>query len=216
MAQIFRARSNGLARLLIAGALLLLVVGSSVGFWLNVSPYNTGQGDVPAQPVPFSHKHHVGGLGVDCRYCHTSVERSSFAGLPDTRTCMTCHSQLWTNADMLAPVRESLKQNEPLAWTRVHDMPDFVYFNHQAHTENGVGCESCHGRVDTMPLTRQDKPLTMRWCLDCHRNPGPRLREPGRITAMGGTSSDPAKSRRLLDKYNIHTERMTECVTCHR
>jgi len=217
MPQIFRARANGLSRLLIAVTLLLLVVGASAGFMLSFSPYNTGQGAVPEQPVPFSHKHHVGALGIDCRYCHTSVERSSFAGLPDTQTCMTCHSQLWTNAEMLAPVRQSLKQDQPLAWIRVHDMPDFVYFNHQAHTENGVACQSCHGRVDKMPLMRQARPLTMRWCLECHRNPGPQLREPDQITAMvGEKSNDPGKSRRLLKQYDIHTSRMTECVTCHR
>ncbi|MFE8069433.1 cytochrome c3 family protein [Marinobacteraceae bacterium S3BR75-40.1] len=216
MPQIFRPKANGLAHWVMVGLLLVVVGGTTAGLLLNVSPYNTGQGSVPAQPVPFSHKHHVGALGIDCRYCHTSVERSAFAGLPDTRTCMTCHSQLWTNADMLEPVRRSLKEDKPLVWTRVNDMPDYVYFNHQAHVENGVGCESCHGRVDEMPLMRQAKPLTMRWCLDCHRDPGSRLREPDQITAFGVSRNDEAKSKRLLEKYDIHTDRMTECITCHR
>lgn len=197
---------------------LLLVIGTgTVGFLLNTSPYATGQNRVPQQPVPFSHQHHVGALGIDCGYCHTSFERSSFAGFPDTATCMTCHSQLWTNADVLAPVRESLKTSQPIAWTRVYDLPDFVYFSHQAHTTNGVGCESCHGRVDQMPLIRQEKPLTMKWCLECHRNPGPHLREQEQITAMGyANKAGKSQGIKMLEEYNIPTDRMTECVTCHR
>ncbi|MEZ2746014.1 cytochrome c3 family protein [Halopseudomonas bauzanensis] len=219
MPQLFTPRSNGIARLLIAGALVLIIGGAVAGLMLNISPYNTGQHAVVSQPVPFSHRHHVGELDIRCGYCHTSFERSTFAGLPDTTTCMTCHSQLWTNADVLAPVRESLAQNKPLRWSRVHDLPDYVYFSHQAHVNNGVGCESCHGRVDQMPLTRQAKPLTMRWCLECHRDPGPHLRAEQQITTMGyphSKAASQASAVQLLKEYNIRTERMTECVTCHR
>lgn len=219
MAQIFKPRANGITQLLLVVGLLFVVGGGAVGFLLNNSPYQTGQNRVPQQPVPFSHQHHVGALGIDCGYCHTSFERSAFAGIPDTATCMTCHSQLWTNADVLAPVRESLRTSRPITWTRVHDLPDFVYFSHQPHITNGVGCESCHGRVDQMPLMRQDKPLTMRWCLECHRNPGPNLREQEQITTMGyadKTDKQQADAVQLLKKYNVHTDRLIECVTCHR
>lgn len=219
MAQLFTFRANGITRLLLLITLLLIVAGVIMALMFNMSPYATGQHRVPDQPVPFSHQHHVSGLGIECGYCHTSFEESRFAGFPDTATCMTCHSQLWTNADVLAPVRESLETSRPIRWQRVHDLPDYVYFSHQAHTTNGVGCESCHGRVDQMPLMSQNKPLTMRWCLDCHRNPGPRLREKDQITTMG--YADKAKKEmpdgaEMLETYNIPTDRMTECVTCHR
>lgn len=215
MPQLFRRRTNGYVQLFLA-LVGLVALMAGVALTLDGSPYNTGQNAVPEQPVPFSHQHHVGGLGIDCQYCHTSVDRSSFAGLPDTETCMTCHSQLWTNADMLAPVRQSLAREEPIKWTRVHDLPDYVYFNHQMHINNGVGCESCHGRVDRMPLMRQDKPLTMKWCLECHRNPEPRLRPRDKITVMGYMPESGRKEIDFLALYDIHTDRMTECVTCHR
>ncbi|WP_148863671.1 cytochrome c3 family protein [Marinobacter fonticola] len=215
MPQLFRRRTNGYVQLFLA-LVALTVLLAGVALSLNGSPYATGQNAVPEQPVPFSHQHHVGGLGIDCQYCHTSVDRSSFAGLPDTQTCMTCHSQLWTNADMLAPVRQSLARKEPIEWVRVHDLPDHVYFNHQMHVNNGVGCESCHGRVDRMPLMRQDKPLTMKWCLECHRNPGPRLRPKDKITEMGYSPDSGRSADDYLALYDIHTDRMTECSTCHR
>ena len=204
--------------MLSAGATLAIfaVIGISATA-LEGSPYVTGLGSIPEQPVPFSHQHHVAGLGIDCRYCHTSVEQSSFAGIPATDTCMTCHSQVWTNAPMLEPVRASLARDEPLRWTRVYNLRDFVYFNHAAHVANGVGCESCHGRVDQMPLVRQAAPLTMQWCLQCHRDPGPRLRPPDRITAMGyDTSADAYSGEELIAHYDIAPETMTECSTCHR
>lgn len=220
MPQIFHRRTNGITRLFLVAVFTAVVIGAGLGFALNSSPYSTRQNAVPSQPVPFSHQHHVGALGIDCQYCHTSVDRSPFAGLPDTGTCMTCHSQLWTNADMLEPVRASFREGQPLHWTRVHDLPDFVYFNHQVHVNNGVGCESCHGRVDRMPLMRQAKPLTMKWCLDCHRDPGPQLRERDQITVMGyplgKRDNRQAKARGLMTQYDIPTDRMTECVTCHR
>ena len=128
------------------------------------------------QPIPFSHAHHVGGLGIDCRYCHTSVETSSFAGIPPTKTCMNCHSQIWSTSPTLEPVRESFRTGVSIQWTRVNDLPDYVYFNHSIHVNKGIGCESCHGRVDRMPLTWQENSLQMDWCLDCHRDPGKHIR----------------------------------------
>ena len=217
MPQVFRPRANSLVVLI---ASITLAVFAAIGIAataLESSPYVTGVGSTPEQPVPFSHQHHVSGLGIDCRYCHSSVEESSFAGIPATDTCMTCHSQVWTNAPMLEPVRASLARDEPLRWTRVYDLRDFAYFNHSAHVSNGVGCESCHGRVDEMPLVRQATPLTMQWCLECHRDPGPRLRPPGRITAMGyDTSADDWSGDELIAHYGIDTDTMTECTTCHR
>lgn len=214
MPQIFHPRVNGLTRILLAGVGLAVVAFAVVAYFINRSPYRTGQGAIPEQPVPFSHEHHVGGLGIDCRYCHSGVDKSPFAGLPDTHTCMSCHSQLWTNAQMLAPVRDSLERGIPLRWIRVHRLPDFVYFDHRAHVTRGIGCESCHGRVDRMPLMRQAYSMTMLWCLDCHRNPVPNLRAAGQITAMGAAPSLDAAA--LLHQYQIHTDRMTECITCHR
>lgn len=217
MPQVFRRRANELVSVVICGALIVLVATAVIGWKLSASPYVTSVGFTPEQPVPFSHKHHAGGLGIDCRYCHTSVEKSAFAGLPSTHTCMTCHSQLWTNARMLEPVRASLEQDRPLHWRRVTDLPDFVYFNHSMHVNNGIGCESCHGRVDQMPLMRQAKPLTMAWCLSCHNNPGPHLRPPDKITAMGYVASQHGPgAQALLRHYAIDTDRLIECYTCHR
>lgn len=220
MTQIFRPRANGLASaILLALAGSLAVVGAAAAIYAN-APAATGEGRVVEQPVPFSHAHHVGGLGIDCRYCHTSVEISAFAGLPSTETCMTCHSQLWTNAEMLRPVRRSLENGTPLRWKRVHDLPDFVYFNHSAHVANGVACESCHGRVDRMPLMHQAKPLTMGWCLDCHRNPAGNLRPKEDVFAMGWRPPEDKTPQQLgaelMHRYAIETGTLTDCSTCHR
>lgn len=170
------------------------------------------------QPVPFSHEHHVGGLGLDCRYCHTGVEVSSFAGIPATEVCMTCHSQIWTNAEVLAPVRESYATGTPLRWNRVNDLADYVYFNHSIHVNNGVPCVECHGRVDRMPLTAKGASLHMQWCLDCHREPGPHLRPRDAVTAMTWT---PDTDRDVLAAYlmkanDIHPKKLTDCYVCHR
>lgn len=217
MAQVFKPRANALTFVLLSGILVTVIGIVVISIGLGASPYATGVNETPSQPVPFSHKHHAGRLGIDCRYCHTGVERSAFAGIPPSSTCMTCHSQLWTDADMLAPVRESVRRQEPLRWTRVHDLADFVYFNHRAHVMNGVGCESCHGRVDRMPLTQQKEPLTMQWCLDCHRNPAPALRPRNRITAMGYRRGpgDPS-GEELMERYGIHADTLMECHVCHR
>ena len=170
------------------------------------------------QVVPFSHKHHVGDDGFDCRYCHTSVETSAFAGIPPTHTCMTCHSQLFTDQPMLAPVVQSLRSGEPIHWKRIHDLPDFVYFNHSIHVAKGVGCEECHGRVDLMPLTWRVAPLTMQWCLDCHRNPEMHLRPVEHVFDMGWKPAEDQRQlgERLVAAYHIHTSTLTDCSTCHR
>ena len=136
----------------------------------------TRQGQRPDQPVPFSHKHHVEGLGLQCQYCHTQVEKAAYAGIPPTKTCINCHAQIWTNAELLEPVRQSWATGESINWIRIHDLPDYVYFNHQIHVNKGIGCASCHGRVDEMPLMYQQNSLQMEWCLNCHRNPAVNLR----------------------------------------
>src|SRR3954462_9919179 len=176
MPQIFKRTTNAISRLTIFGG--VFVVAAVAWGWASVvySPFVTSERIPLDQPVPFSHEHHVGGLGIDCRYCHTSVEKSSFAGIPPTKTCMTCHSQVWTDAPILQPVRESWNVNRPIRWNRVHNLPDFVYFNHSIHVAKGVGCSTCHGPVDKMPLMFQANSLQMEWCLNCHRAPEKFLR----------------------------------------
>lgn len=217
MGPLFRPRANALFAVILIGFLTLAVVLCIAAYLLYRSPFHTDVGYAPEQPVPFSHQHHVGGLGLDCQYCHTGVKTSDFAGIPPTHTCMTCHSQEWTSAEMLSPVRQSLAREEPLRWVRVHNLADYVYFSHRAHVNNGVGCESCHGRVDQMPLMVQKKPLSMKWCLSCHRNPAPNLRPENRITAMGySPAEDNVSGEELIDHYGIPLDRLTECSTCHR
>ena len=218
MAQIFRPRANAFAKIIIFGAVFFLAALFGIGYALVRSPYATGVGVAPRQPVPFSHKHHVNSLGIDCRYCHTSVENSSFAGIPPTETCMTCHSQLWTNAEMLEPVRASLRTGTPLRWTRVHDLPDFVYFNHSIHIHQGIGCVTCHGRVDQMPLTWQVQNFHMRWCLDCHRAPERFIRPREHVFELDWKPPENQLElgRKLVEEYNIHTAQLTDCSICHR
>ena len=192
MAQVFDRSSNALARasLVLTG---LIVIALGVGLdQLQRSPWVTRQGQRPDQPVPFSHKHHVEGLGLQCQYCHTSVEKSSYAGIPPTKTCINCHAQIWTNAELLKPVRESWATGASINWIKVHDLPDYVYFNHEIHVNKGIGCASCHGRVDQMPLMYQENTLQMEWCLNCHRNPAVNLRPTSEIynMAWAGPSSD--------------------------
>lgn len=216
MPQIFPPAANGYARMALWALGGLGVAAAVLSVLLPRSDAFTREDRIVAQPVPFSHQHHVGGLGIDCRYCHTGVEKSDFAGLPPTETCMTCHSQLWTRAEMLAPVRQSLATGQPIRWQRVHDLADYVYFSHAAHVNNGVGCVTCHGPVDEMPLMRQAAPLTMSWCLDCHRDPAPNLRPPDRIFAMEEERGDAADQAALMKRYDIHPETMTDCYVCHR
>ena len=218
MAQIFRPRADTIARLAVASLAALPVLLIGLGYTIMGSPYVTGQSVAREQPVPFSHAHHVGGLGLDCRYCHASVEKARFAEIPPTETCMTCHSQLWTNAAMLAPVRASLANDQPIHWRRVHVLPDYVYFDHSIHIAKGVGCSTCHGAVDRMPLMRQTAPLTMGWCLDCHRDPAPNLRPREAVFDMTWTPprDQTAQGRRLMDEYHIDTKHLTDCSKCHR
>jgi hypothetical protein len=188
MAQIFDRSSNALARMsLVLTGLIVIALGVTLD-QLQRSPWVTRQGQRPEQPVPFSHKHHVQGLGLQCQYCHVTVEKSSYAGIPPTKTCMNCHAQIWTNAQLLEPVRHSWATGESLVWTKVHDLPDFVYFNHEIHVNKGIGCSTCHGRVDMMPLMYEQNTLQMEWCLDCHRNPAKNLRPTGQIYNMAWTS----------------------------
>jgi Cytochrome c7 and related cytochrome c len=184
MAQIFDRSSNALARAsLVLTGLIVIALGITLD-QLQRSPWVTRQGQRPEQPVPFSHKHHVTGLGLQCQYCHTSVEKSSYAGIPPTKTCMNCHAQIWTNAALLQPVRESWASGESVPWIKVHDLPDYVYFSHEIHVNKGLGCASCHGRVDQMPLMYAQNTLQMEWCLNCHRNPAKNLRPTGQVYNM--------------------------------
>jgi hypothetical protein len=216
MSQIFHHSTNTLSKLSIFGALFLAAGTVWLILQINRSPYVTQAGVAREQPVPFSHQHHVGGLGVDCRYCHTSVETSATAGIPPTKTCMNCHSQIWSDSPTLEPVRESFRSERSIEWVKVNDLPDFVYFNHSAHVNQGVGCTTCHGRVDLMPLMWQEASLTMEWCLDCHRQPERYLRP--RAEVFNAAYEPPADQltlgRSLVKEYGIHTR--TSCSTCHR
>jgi hypothetical protein len=191
--QIFHRSANSLAKVSIFGGVFLLGLVAVVVYTLmGTSGYLTGQYVVKRQPVPFSHEHHTRGLGIDCRYCHTSVERSAFAGLPPTETCMNCHRQIWTNAELLEPIRASYRDNVPMQWTRVHDLPDYVYFNHSVHIAKGIGCYSCHGKVNRMPLMFQNASLQMQWCLDCHRNPAQNVRPREEVFNLDWDAGRPA------------------------
>ena len=192
MAQVFDRSSNALARFsLVLTGVIVIALGVTLD-QLQRSPWVTRQGQRPDQPVPFSHKHHVEGLGLQCQYCHTQVEKAAYAGIPPTKTCINCHAQIWTNADLLEPVRQSWATGASIQWIRVHDLPDYVYFNHEIHVNKGIGCASCHGRVDQMPLMYQQNTLQMEWCLNCHRNPAVNLRPTSEIynMAWAGPSND--------------------------
>jgi hypothetical protein len=217
MAQLFRPHADTVARLVLIGILALPVLAWAGVHAMTGSPYATGQSAIPDQPVPFSHEHHVGEMGVDCRFCHASVETSRYGGAPALHACMTCHAQIWRNAPVLAPIRDAAARNAPFAWTRVNRLPDFVYFDHSVHVRHGIGCGECHGDVARQPLTMQAAPLTMAWCLDCHRAPGPRLRPQAEITdTRPRAPNSPQQSSYLLKLYHIDTSTLTECSTCHR
>jgi hypothetical protein len=219
MSQLFHRQTNIYSRLSILAVIAFVLTLGGVVALLHTSGYNTGQNNYIEQPIQFSHAHHVGGMGIDCRYCHTSVEESAFANIPPTKTCMNCHSQIWTAAPILEPVRASFRENKPLQWTRVHDLPDFVYFNHSIHVRQGIGCATCHGRVDKMPLVYQQAPLTMRWCLDCHRNVDKYIRPRDQVFNMAWErpSDDPELGARLVREYRIApVQQLTSCSTCHR
>jgi hypothetical protein len=216
MPQIFRRSANTLSKLSLAG--LLIVVGSLVFTAILVarSNYVTRAHEYVEQPVQFSHRHHVKDDGIDCRYCHTSVETSAFAGIPPTKTCMNCHSQIWSQAPILEPIRASFRDDKPVRWIRVHDLPDFVYFNHSIHVKKGMGCETCHGRIDEMPLTLQENTLQMEWCVNCHRNPEKYVRPRAEVYTMGYKPPVPQSvmGPQLVKEYGIRGN--TSCSTCHR
>jgi hypothetical protein len=217
--QIFHRSTNTFSRATIYGAVFIVVGIGWALMQIQRSPYVTYAGVVKPQPVPFSHQHHVTGLGIDCRYCHTSVETSSFAGIPPTKTCMNCHAQIWSTSPTLEPVRESFRTGNSIMWTRVNDLPDYVYFNHSIHVSKGIGCESCHGRVDRMPLTWQENSLQMTWCLDCHRDPAQHIRPRDAITVMGYQPAEPQETLgpKLMKEYEVKDARtLTSCNTCHR
>ena len=216
MAQVFHRSANMIARLSIYGAALIVGVLGFGLYEIALSPWYTDVHVAPVQPVPFSHRHHAGELGIDCRYCHTSVEKSSFADLPPTETCMTCHSQIWTNASMLEPVRESYRTDKSLSWTRVNALPEFVYFDHSIHVSKGVGCTTCHGPIASMPLTYREGTLYMSWCLNCHRQPEEYVRPRSEVF---NPFYEPPKdhvetARKLLVEYKIKS--LQNCSTCHR
>jgi hypothetical protein len=227
MSQIFEPRANDISRsvLIALGVLIVLALAAIETIVLlpyvtmvGMVPKTTRVGITPEQPVPFSHKHHVSDVGLDCRYCHTSVEDSSFAGIPPTHTCMSCHSQFLSTVPLLSELRASLAENKPIHWTRVAGLPGYVYFDHSIHIAKGVGCESCHGHVETMPLTRQAHAFEMQFCLDCHRDPVLHLRPKDAVTQMDWR---PPKDRRalgerLMVKYGVETAGLTSCSTCHR
>jgi Cytochrome c7 and related cytochrome c len=230
--QIFHRSTNTISRATIFGAIFVVAALFWAAAEIQRSPYVTYAGVRRSQPVPFSHQHHVAGLGIDCRYCHTSVETSSFAGIPPTKTCMNCHSQIWMGAPLLEPVRESFRSGKSLVWTRANDLPDFVYFNHSIHINKGVGCNTCHGPVDRMPLMYNYASLEMEWCLECHRAPEKNLRPRDQVFNMryqppsaalpvvvdGKEYSDQLSlGTDLVKKYQLRTVAdITSCSTCHR
>jgi hypothetical protein len=216
MAQIFHRSTNTISRVSVFGGAAVVVVLVATLAAINRSSYVTEVGVARNQPVQFSHKHHVNDDGIDCRYCHTSVEESSFAGIPSTKICMSCHTQIWAESPILAPVRESFRTGKSLEWTRVHNLPGFVYFDHSIHVHKGVGCTTCHGRVDQMPLMWRENTLYMEWCLECHRNPERFVRPREQVFNMAWQppSDQIALGQKLVQQYKI--ESLTSCSVCHR
>lgn len=218
MSQTFSRAADTWLRLALLASLLAAIAGILVLTGLVRSQFVTRADIAPQQPVPFSHQHHVAGLGLDCRYCHTSVEVSATAGFPPTETCMTCHSQLWTDADLLRPIRQSWSDGQAVHWRRVHNLPDYAYFDHSVHVSAGVGCAECHGAIDEMPLTRQGNITRMRFCIECHQDPAPRLRPRDQVFNMDWVPPDDhrALGARLVADYGIDAGNLTHCYVCHR
>jgi hypothetical protein len=213
--QVFSARQVLALKLGLLGLLLLALAVAASPVWRE-SLYQS-IGEPVAQPIPFSHKHHVGDDGIDCRYCHTTVETGRHAGLPSTHICLSCHSQLYTQAEVLAPLRESARTGKPIAWRRVHSLPDFVFFDHSVHVAKGVACVECHGRVDQMPLTWRAQPLQMQWCLACHRDPAPRLRPRDQVFDMAAPRVAANEAQALVHSLHLESgKRREDCSTCHR
>ena len=219
MAQLFHRSANNVAKASIAMAVILAGVAGFVYMNIARSSYLTGRYLEKQQPVQFSHKHHVGDDGIDCRYCHTAVETSSSAGMPPTQTCMNCHSQIWSDSPYLEPVRASFRENKPIEWTKVHDLPEYVYFNHSIHVNKGVGCSSCHGDIANMPAVYQENTLQMEWCVACHREPEKNLRPKAEIFNTKWDINNLSDDERLQLKvdYKIRSKQlMTSCSMCHR
>jgi hypothetical protein len=217
MAQIFPQSANALSKVSIIITVVVIGGLGATAFQLGAnSSYATTQGLRRTQPIPFSHTHHVGSMGIDCRYCHNTVETTAYANIPPTKTCMNCHSQIWVNSPTLEPVRASYRTDQSIPWLKVHDLPDFVYFNHSIHIKKGVGCETCHGRVDQMPLVYQKNSLEMRWCIDCHRHPEAYVRPRKYVTTMGYVPDGDQEEigRKLVQEY--HIQKLDTCWTCHR
>jgi hypothetical protein len=215
MAQVFHRAFNTLSKVSIFGAVFFVAALAVISGAVARSAYITQKQVVRAQPVQFSHAHHVAGLGIDCRYCHTSVEESAFAGIPPTKTCMNCHAFIWKDAAMLEPVRQSFWTGQSIAWTRVHDLPDFVYFDHSIHVKKGIGCVTCHGRLDQMPLTWREASLHMEWCLSCHRNPQPYTRPVEEVFSMEWQPPGGA-ARVFREEHSAGGGQLTNCSICHR
>lgn len=221
MAQTFTPTANIIARASIVIVLLGLVGSIALGMVFYRSPYVTQVGVRREQPIPFSHQRHVGGNGIDCRYCHTSVEDSKFAGIPPTEVCMTCHSQVLADTTLIQPIHESWKNSEPIVWTRVYDLPDFVYFDHSIHVAQGVGCTTCHGEIQEQRLTEKANTLHMAWCLECHRAPQKFLRPRDKVFDVewrteNTTSEEVAEGLALVEAHNIQVGQLTNCSVCHR
>ncbi|HYE88986.1 MAG TPA: cytochrome c3 family protein [Vicinamibacterales bacterium] len=219
MSQVFPKSANAWSKASIIALVFVLLGLGWLVLTIQRSDYVTAANQFIEQPVQFSHQHHAGGIGIECRYCHTSVEVSPSAGIPPTKTCINCHSQIWSTSPYLEPVRASFRDDRPLNWIRVHDLPDFVYFNHSIHVRKGVGCETCHGRVDRMPLMVQTKSLQMEWCLDCHRDPAKYVRPRDQITTMGYVPAvaQAELGAQLVRDYKIASkESLTNCSVCHR
>jgi hypothetical protein len=216
MPQIFHRSTNTISKVSIFGAVFFLAGIGWVALTLSRSPYLTQASVAREQPVPFSHEHHVAGIGIDCRYCHTSVEDAAFAGIPPTETCMGCHAQIFADSPTLEPVRASFRSGEPIRWTRVHDLPDFVFFDHSIHVKKGIGCETCHGRIDQMPLTWRVHSLQMEWCLECHRDPAPSVRPREAVFAMGWRPDGDARSSGAALAAAYGVESLENCSVCHR
>ena len=239
MAQVFHPSTNTLARVSIviaAVAPLAIIMGASA---VTRSSYNTKVNVPRDQPVPFSHEHHTNELGIDCRYCHQTVEKSPYGGIPATETCMSCHSQVWTNSPLLEPVRESWRTGQPIKWNRLNKLPEFVYFNHSIHIDRGVSCNVCHGPIQAMQLVYKANPFTMAWCLECHRNPANHVGDPAKVWGLyekiqrldALTPEEQAlaagreyhrkgeeleEGKRWLARHKIKTEQLTDCWICHR
>lgn len=213
MAQIFPKWANEVPSRILLG-LIIFLTALVAGIWYFFSPEYTDVGYAPQQPVPYSHQFHVGELGLDCQYCHSEVFDSKQANIPPTQTCMNCHEQLATDSEALEPIRQSWESGEAIEWVRVHNLPDYAYFNHAAHVNSGVGCESCHGRVDRMEVVFQAEPLSMSWCLDCHRNPEQYVRPVDEVTTMGYEADNQIEmARDLIARHNIQPP--TYCQSCH-